>query len=118
MRAGFFEAPVVGEGGPVAPGLFVGFSGRFDGGGCVARVSFDLSEHVQGVGVEQGIWAALGRFPHIVQHGAGGFGIALATAQFGQCDEGLEFFFCEVYCASAGQGVVEFVVRQGVVAQG
>ena len=67
--------------------------------------------------MQQRIWAALGGFPDIVQQVAGGLGIALATSQFSQRDEGREFFLGEIHGAGTGQGVVESLVREGMVGQ-
>src|ERR1017187_7207717 len=111
VRFGFFESPVIGKGRAVAPGLLVSFGGGMDGGSGVAGVALDLGEDVQGVGVEEGIGAALGGLPDLVKQFARGGGVALPAMQFGQCGQGREFFFDKVHRAGAGQRVMQALVR-------
>ncbi len=57
--------------------------------------------------MEQGVGAALGGFPDLIQQLAGGLRIVPATVQLGQGDEGGQLLFGQVNGAGTPQGVVE-----------
>src|SRR6185312_2288883 len=91
----------------VAPSQRVRFRSGGDGGFVVTFVTFDLREHVQGVGVEDGIRAAFGGIPNLIEEFAGDGGFVFAPVEFGLRGECGEFFFEATDRAGAGERVLE-----------
>ncbi len=61
------ESPVIGERRPIAPREAIGFRG---GGDCrrnITRIAFELSQYIEGIGVEERIRPALSRVPNVIE---------------------------------------------------
>ena len=67
VGAGVGQAVVVGPRRTVAPCKRVCAGGGIDGGVSIARVTLDPGEDVEGIGVREGVGAALGGGPDLVK---------------------------------------------------
>ena len=111
--AGVGHAEVVGVGWPVTPGLPVRLSGGGNSGLAVALVAFELCQDVEGIGVNERIWPALGWSPDLVEEFACGVIVLLLPVQFGQGRQRGQFFFDVVDGTSAGEGMVQALGGSG-----
>ena len=78
------ESPVISERRPVAPREAIGSGGGFDGFVEIARVAFDLRQHVAGIRMKKRIRSTLGGVPNVIQKLACFVGLALLPPQLGE----------------------------------
>src|SRR5260370_29910514 len=84
MRLRRWQAPLIGEGRPIAPRQSIGCRRCLDRCLLIARIVFDLRQDIAGIGVKEPEWPALGRFPDVVQQLARGLEVTLSPPQLRQ----------------------------------
>lgn len=117
MRPRLLQTIVIRMGRPLTPSQPIRRPRRFYGRCGVARIAFELAEHIVGIGVEERVWPALGGVPDLIQQFAGLRRLALLPGEFRECGKGGQFFFDEVDFAGAFEGVVQALLGEFVLLQ-